>query len=132
MKFFIKNFFSKCDLICRNLRIWPHLLEKPLMENFIFCLMQYMTNIFIIEKPVSWFVMKIIWLVSVWWDWDALMINAMKHWDTLSQQVKYNDTYVQFQKQKSCWWYWYRKRAAKIRLVMKGYQGRVIKHALPS
>ena len=37
MKFFIKDFFSKCDQICRNLRIRSHLLKKPLMENFIFC-----------------------------------------------------------------------------------------------
>ena len=37
MKFFIKNLFSKCDEICNFLRIWPHLLKKSLMENFIFC-----------------------------------------------------------------------------------------------
>ena len=32
--FSIKNFFSKCDQI-RKLRIWPHLLKKSSMENFI-------------------------------------------------------------------------------------------------
>ena len=37
LKFSIKNFFSKCDQIRRNLRIWSHLLKKSLMENFIFC-----------------------------------------------------------------------------------------------
>ena len=37
MKFSIKDFFSKCDQISRNLRIWSHLLKKSLMENFIFC-----------------------------------------------------------------------------------------------
>ena len=37
MKFFIKDFLSKCDQIRRNLRIWSHLLKKSLMENFIFC-----------------------------------------------------------------------------------------------
>ena len=37
MKFSIKDFFSKCDQIRRNLRIWSHLLKKSLMENFIFC-----------------------------------------------------------------------------------------------
>ena len=37
MKFFIKDFFSKCDQIRSFLRIWSHLLEKYLMENFIFC-----------------------------------------------------------------------------------------------
>ena len=37
MKFSIKDFFSKCAQIHRKLRIWSHLLEKSLMENFIFC-----------------------------------------------------------------------------------------------
>ena len=37
IKFFMKNFFSKCDQIHKKLRIWSHLLEKPLMENFSFC-----------------------------------------------------------------------------------------------
>ena len=37
MKFSIKDFFSKCDQIRSLLRIWPHLLKKSLMENFIFC-----------------------------------------------------------------------------------------------
>ena len=31
LRFSIKNFFNKCDL-----RIWSHLLNKSLMENFIF------------------------------------------------------------------------------------------------
>ena len=37
MKCSIKDFFSKCDQIRKKLRIWPHLLKKSLMENFIFC-----------------------------------------------------------------------------------------------
>ena len=37
LRFFIKNFFSKCDQIRRKLWIWSHLLKKSLMENFIFC-----------------------------------------------------------------------------------------------
>ena len=37
MKFFIKDFFSKCDRIRCFLRIWSHLLKKPLMETFTFC-----------------------------------------------------------------------------------------------
>ena len=37
MKFSIKNFSSKCDQIHSKLRIWSHLLKKPLMENFTFC-----------------------------------------------------------------------------------------------
>ena len=37
LKFSTKNFFSKCDQIRRKLRIFSHLLNKYLMENFIFC-----------------------------------------------------------------------------------------------
>ena len=37
MKFSIKDFFSKCDQIHSFLRIWSHLMNKSLMENFIFC-----------------------------------------------------------------------------------------------
>ena len=37
MKFSIMGFFSKCYQLRQNLRTWPHLLEKFLMENFIFC-----------------------------------------------------------------------------------------------
>ena len=37
MKFFIKDLFSKCDQICRKLRIWSHLPQKSLTENLIFC-----------------------------------------------------------------------------------------------
>ena len=34
MKFFIKDFFSKCDQIRSFLRIWSHLLKKSFMEDF--------------------------------------------------------------------------------------------------
>ena len=33
----IKDFFSKCDQIRRNMWILSHLLKKSLIENFIFC-----------------------------------------------------------------------------------------------
>ena len=36
MKFSIKDFFSKCDLIRSFLWIWSHLLKKSLIENFIY------------------------------------------------------------------------------------------------
>ena len=44
MRFFIKDFFSKCDQIRRKLRIWSHLLKKSLMENFIFCAAPQQSN----------------------------------------------------------------------------------------
>ena len=37
MKFSIKDIFSKCDQNRRKLWIWSHLLQRSLMENFIFC-----------------------------------------------------------------------------------------------
>ena len=37
MKFFIKDFFSKCDQIRSYLRIWSHLMKKFLTKNFIYC-----------------------------------------------------------------------------------------------
>ena len=36
MKLSIKDFFGKCDQIRRKRRIWSHLLQKSVMENFIF------------------------------------------------------------------------------------------------
>ena len=33
MKFFIKDFFSKCEQIRNKVPIWSHLLKKSLMEN---------------------------------------------------------------------------------------------------
>ena len=49
MKFFIKDFFCKCDQIRRKLRIWSHLLKKSLMENFIFCAVQQEMVIIILQ-----------------------------------------------------------------------------------
>ena len=42
--FLIKNFVSKCDQIRSKLRIWSHLLNKPLMENFISCAVYVVCN----------------------------------------------------------------------------------------
>ena len=41
MKFSIKNFFSKWDQIRSFRWIWSHLLNKSVMENFIFCAVKY-------------------------------------------------------------------------------------------
>ena len=37
MRFSIKDFYIKCHQIRRKLRIWSHLPENYLMENFILC-----------------------------------------------------------------------------------------------
>ena len=41
MKFSIKDFFRKCDQIHSRLQIWPHLLKKSLMKNFILCAVHF-------------------------------------------------------------------------------------------
>ena len=54
IKFFIKDFFSKCDQIRRKLRIWSHLLKKSLMESFIFCaVIMYVIDLESEIKPLS-------------------------------------------------------------------------------
>ena len=40
MKISIKDSFSKCDQIRRELWIWSHSLKKSLMENLIFCVVK--------------------------------------------------------------------------------------------
>ena len=44
MKFSIKDFFSKCELILSFLRIWSHLLKKSLKENFIFYAVRFIAD----------------------------------------------------------------------------------------
>ena len=45
MKFSIKDFFSNCDQLYRNLRIWSHLLQKSLIKNLIFCACSVYTSL---------------------------------------------------------------------------------------
>ena len=47
MKFFMTDFFDKCNQIRRKLTICSHLLEKSVMENFIFvqCIQMYSCGI---------------------------------------------------------------------------------------
>ena len=52
MKFSIKDFFSNCDQIRRNLRIWSHLMKKSLMENFIFCAVLVVLNL-LKSQPIT-------------------------------------------------------------------------------
>ena len=54
MMFSVKGFFSKCDQIRSFLQIWSHLLEKYLMENFIFCAEQE----FSLELKIGLFIVR--------------------------------------------------------------------------
>ena len=46
IKFFIKDFFSKCDQIRSFLRIWSHLLKKSLMKNCFFYAVRLLDSYF--------------------------------------------------------------------------------------
>ena len=59
MKFSIKDFFSKCDQIHGKLRIWLHLLNKSLMENFIFCALLVPKELSILWEEM--FILRILW-----------------------------------------------------------------------
>ena len=48
MKFFIKDFFNKCDQIRRKLQVLLHLLKKSLMETSVF--VQWRNNLALIFK----------------------------------------------------------------------------------
>ena len=55
VEFSIQDFSSKLDQISRKLGIWSHLLEKSLMENFIFC------AVFYVFPKVLFFLLGIFW-----------------------------------------------------------------------
>ena len=54
MKFSIKDFFSKCDQIRSIMRIWSHLLNKSLMENFTFCAVYPFAVPLVVEEFPCW------------------------------------------------------------------------------
>ena len=60
IKICIKDFFSKCDQIRRELRIWSHLLKKSSMENFIFCAVKGTViyfKIWLLTKKFIWYLL---------------------------------------------------------------------------
>ena len=60
MKFSVKDFSSKCDQIRSKLRISLHLLEKFLMESFIFCAVREIKiHIWLLQFPVEKIVKKL-------------------------------------------------------------------------
>ena len=55
MKFSIKDFSSNCEQIRSFLRIWSHLLEKSLVENFIFCAVLNSPSDYFESLPLHYF-----------------------------------------------------------------------------
>ena len=54
MKFSIKDFCIKYDQICSSLLIWPYLLRKSLMANFIFCAVTSINTILLSKILDPW------------------------------------------------------------------------------
>ena len=92
MKFSIKDLVNKCDQIRNFLRIWSHLLKKPLMENFIFCAVSFevvlklllltLNNCFAvlrryIQKPVKHTRRKFRYLIEFWTCFWNLRITSI-------------------------------------------------------
>ena len=71
MKFFIKDFFSKCDQISRKLRICSHLLKKSSMENFIFCAV----SLFIPKTKKSWVGVQKCQYYTMWKSYLLAMVD---------------------------------------------------------
>ena len=77
MKISIKDFFSKCDQICRKLQIWSYLLKKSLMENLSFWCSLYCSAsyIFKINKGTSRIYSKV-------------QLNEVSRWRASSSMMK--------------------------------------------
>ena len=84
MKFFIKDFFSKCDQIRSSLRIWSHLLKKSLMENFIFCAVRYCNVSTISFEQILWFHFVRTLFTSVLISLLKFYINGLELLDTVT------------------------------------------------
>ena len=96
IRFSIKDFFSKCDQIHNDLRIWSHLLKNSLMEHFIFCAVyvqnwDYFNNFYgpkisiispMSQTALSWrsWVRFFFYLVPRWMKWRV-------YWNCTSSSV---------------------------------------------
>ena len=88
MKFYIKDYFSK-----RLLRIRSHLLKKSLMENFIFCSVNYFSinKVDYYENQFFWKVQTVLKVcktsLSKFWNRHSLLCFLPSH-NVLSFQVE--------------------------------------------
>ena len=66
MKFFIKNFFSKCEQICSFLRIWLHLLRKPLnSDSHLIKKFCFNESSFKMMKNAFYFILKTLVVIKI-------------------------------------------------------------------
>ena len=66
MKFSIKKFFSKCDYIRSFLQVWPHLLKKSLIENYISCVVKIKWYKAQFHKVILWHVFALLLMCKYW------------------------------------------------------------------
>ena len=86
MKVFIKNFFSKCDQLCRKLWIWSHLLKKSWMEKFFFfCSVEQISG-----KEIHKIVPYLVAAFSVFshWGWNLVFKEPQVYLKTFFRKMK--------------------------------------------
>ena len=94
MKFSIKDFFSKRDQIRSCLRIWSHLLEKSLMENFISCVVQFIQfwrGIFIWKFKQAYVrFLPIFVMLCIVTHWNATVLPFSTYIELMMMMMKMN------------------------------------------
>ena len=102
-KFSITDFFSKCEQICRKMRIWLHLLKKSVMKNFRF-FAQWLIHFDILQLP-CWtierlFLRKVLsttQLVCVGQQYQSFMKNLMTcPWVNIVYSYLFNGRNIKF------------------------------------
>ena len=81
----MKDFLTKCNQICREQRIWSHLLRKSFMENFIFCAVcrsAFSKKFYLLSSKNHPLNSRIILLFYCCCHWQYL-----QHWEKSSEQI---------------------------------------------
>ena len=90
MKFFIKDFFRKCDQIRSFRRIRSHLLKKSLMWNFIFCAVNNtFWNTFLFLKTPSNFINPSTEEFFIWGTLIKFPVIYSNHISDINQNAKF-------------------------------------------
>ena len=89
LKFPIKDFFSKCDQTRCFLRIWSHLLNKSLMENFIFyaVLFPQRTGNYNGNVAAKWYFYYTYFILTLWLGRGLLITGSSTRASSSSAQL---------------------------------------------
>ena len=102
IKFSVKDFFSRCDQVRRNLRSWSHLLKKWLMENSIFLCS--------VNKCYYWIIMY--FLCSFIQTFSMICISFLTRWHQRNIALSFQVSLIA--QQPSVVYVWSRQNILKI------------------